>query len=126
MINLLSKFVLALCFFIIEETEVQREVGVHMKKYEIMYIVKASLDEAQFEKIKNRLHNTIIENGGSIDEFNDWGIKDFAYEIDHMKKGHYVVINATANNEGIFEFQRLARINNDVVRIMVVKTEGEK
>lgn len=43
-----------------------------------------------------------------------------------MKKGHYVVINATANNEGIFEFQRLARINNDVVRIMVVKTESEK
>ena len=97
-----------------------------MKKYEIMYIVKASLDEAQFEKVNTRLQNTIVENGGSIDTFDDWGIKDFAYEIDHMKKGHYAVINVTANNAGIFEFQRLARINNDVVRIMVVKTEGEK
>ena len=97
-----------------------------MKKYEIMYIVKASLDDAQFEKIKNRLENTITENGGSIDKFDDWGIKDFAYEIDHMKKGHYVVTNVTANNEGIFEFQRRARIDNDVVRIMVVKTESEK
>lgn len=97
-----------------------------MKKYEIMYIIKASLDEAQFEKVQARLHATITENGGSIDEVNDWGIKDFAYEIDHMKKGHYAVINVTANNAGVFEFQRLARINNDVVRIMVVKTEGEK
>ena len=44
----------------------------------------------------------------------------------HMKKGHYVVINVTANNEGIAEFQRLSRISNNVVRIMVVKTEDEK
>ena len=34
-----------------------------MKKYEIMYIVKASLDEAQFEKVKTRLHSTITDNG---------------------------------------------------------------
>ena len=97
-----------------------------MKKYEIMYIVKASLDEAQFEKVKTRLHSTITDNGGSIDSFDDWGIKDFAYEINHMKKGHYVVINVTANNAGVFEFQRLSRISNNVIRVMVVKTEGEK
>ena len=43
-----------------------------------------------------------------------------------MNKGHYVVINVTANNEGIHEFERLARINPNVVRYMVVKTEAEK
>jgi len=53
-------------------------------------------------------------------------VKEFAYEIDHMKKGHYVVINVTANNAGVFEFQRLSRISNNVIRVMVVKTEGEK
>lgn len=97
-----------------------------MKKYEIMYIINASLDEAQFTEVQNRLHQTITSHGGSIDKVDDWGIKEFAYEIDHMKKGHYVVINATANNEGVAEFQRLSRITNSVVRIMVVKTEGEK
>lgn len=97
-----------------------------MKKYEIMYIVNASLDEEQFKKVQDRLHDTIVSNGGSIDNVDDWGVKDFAYEIDHMKKGHYVVINVTANNEGVFEFQRLARISNNVVRIMVVKTQGEE
>lgn len=97
-----------------------------MKKYEIMYIVNASLDDAQFTNVSNRLHATITENGGSIDKVDDWGVKEFAYEIDHMKKGHYVVINVTATNEGVFEFQRLARISNNVIRIMVVKTESEK
>lgn len=97
-----------------------------MKKYEIMYIVKASLDDAQFKTVSDRLHATITDNGGSIDKVDDWGVKEYAYEIDHEKKGHYVVINVTANNEGIFEFQRLSRISNNVVRIMVVKTEDEK
>ena len=97
-----------------------------MKKYEIMYIINASLDEAQFTAVQDRLHQTITNNQGTIDNVDDWGIKEFAYEIAHMKKGHYVVINVTANNEGIAEFQRLSRISNNVVRIMVVKTEDEK
>ena len=97
-----------------------------MKKYEVMYIVNASLDDAQFEALEKRLYAPVTENGGSIDNVDNWGIREFAYEIDHMKKGHYVVVNLTANNAGIEEFQRLCRINNNVIRTMVVKTESEK
>ena len=73
----------------------------------------------QNEEIRDHVHR-------SIDKIDEWGVKEFAYEIDHMKKGYYVVINVTANNEGIQEFQRLARINNNIVRFMVVKTQGEE
>ena len=97
-----------------------------MKKYEVMYIVNASLDDAQFEALEKRLYAPVTENGGSIDNVDNWGVREFAYEIDHMKKGHYVVVNLTANYEGIQEFQRLCRINNNVIRTMVVKTESEK
>lgn len=97
-----------------------------MKKYEIMYIVNASLDDAARQNLMERLHVIITNNGGSIDKVDEWGVKEFAYEIDHMNKGYYVVINVTANNEGIGEFQRVARINNNVVRYMVLKTEDEK
>ena len=72
-----------------------------MKKYEIMIIVNASLDDAQFEALEKRLFAPILENGGSIDNVDNWGVREFAYEIDHMKKGHYVVVNATADNAGI-------------------------
>ena len=96
-----------------------------MKKYEIMYIVNASLDDAAFKTVSDRLHATITGNGGSIDKVDDWGVKEFAYEIDHMK-GHYVVINVTANNAGVFKFQRLSRISKNVIRIMVVKKKKKK
>ena len=97
-----------------------------MKKYEIMYIVNASLDEAASQKVMDSLHKIITDHEGTIDNVDDWGVKEFAYEIKHMNKGHYVVINVTANNEGIHEVERLARINPNVVRYMVVKTEAEK
>ena len=73
-----------------------------------------------------RLHGIITSHEGSIDKIDEWGVKEFAYEIDHMKKGYYVVSSVTANNEGNQEFQRLARINNNIVRFMVVKTQGEE
>lgn len=97
-----------------------------MKKYEVMYIVNASLDDAQFDALEKKLYAPVTENGGSIDHVDNWGVREFAYEIDHMKKGHYVVVELTANNAGIEEFQRLCRINNSVIRTMVVKTQDEK
>ena len=97
-----------------------------MKKYEIMYIVNASLDDAARQTVLERLPGIITSHEGSIDKIDEWGVKEFADEIDHMKKGYDVVINVTANNEGIQEVQRLARINNNIVRFMVVKTQGEE
>lgn len=94
-----------------------------MKKYEIMYIVNASLDDAARASVCESLHNIITSQGGSIDNVNEWGCKEFAYEIDHMTKGYYYVIDVTANNEGVAEFNRLARINHSVVRFMVVKKD---
>ena len=97
-----------------------------MKKYEIMYIVNASLEEAARNEVMNGLHKIITDHEGSIDKVDEWGVKEFAYEINHMKKGYYVVMNVTANNEGIKEFDRLARINHSIVRYMIIKTEGEE
>lgn len=97
-----------------------------MKKYEIMYIIKQDLDEAARNEVISTLHNIITSHDGTIENVDEWGMKEFAYEIDHMKKGYYVVINVTATNEGISEFDRLTRINNNVVRHMIIKTEGEE
>lgn len=96
-----------------------------MKKYEIMYIVNASLDDAARAKVMEDMHKIITDHNGSIEKVDEWGVKEFAYEIKHMNKGYYVVVNVTANNEGIQEFDRLTRINPNIVRYLIVKTQGE-
>ena len=91
-----------------------------------MYIVNASLEDAARQQVMDGLHKIITDHEGTIDKVDEWGVKEFAYEINHMTKGYYVVINVTANNEGIAEFDRLANINNSIVRYLIIKTEGER
>lgn len=95
-----------------------------MKKYEIMYILKANLEDAARQEVIDGLHAIITSNEGTIDNVDEWGIKEFAYEINKEMKGYYVVINTTATAAGIQEFDRLSRINNNVVRHMIVKQEA--
>ena len=95
-----------------------------MRKYEIMYILKANLEEAARQEVVNGLHAIITSHEGTIDNVDDWGIKEFAYEIDGDMKGYYTVLKVTATTEGVQEFDRLSRNNNNVVRHMIIKLEA--
>lgn len=97
-----------------------------MKQYETMYIIKSTLDDSQKAALIEQMHGIITQHGGSIDNVDDWGLKEFAYEINHMSKGYYVVVTYTVNTEGLNEFERLMRINGDVVRLMTVSTDEKK
>ncbi len=94
-----------------------------MRKYEIMYIVKADLDDASRQQLIDGLHAIITNDGGSITNVDEWGIKEYAYPINDETKGYYVVVKAEAKTESIAEFNRLARIESNVVRFLVVNEE---
>ena len=97
-----------------------------MKQYETMYIIKSSLDEAQKAKLIEELHGIILSHNGTIDKVEDWGLKDFAYEIDNMKKGYYVVVTYSTEVEGLNEFKRLIGLNPNVVRSMTISQEEKE
>ena len=97
-----------------------------MKQYETMYIVKSNLDDATRAALMEEMHSIITNHGGSIDKVEDWGMRDFAYEIDGMTKGYYVVLTFTVGVEGLNEFSRLMRINNSIVRLMTISEDEKK
>lgn len=94
-----------------------------MKQYETMYILKSTLDEAAKATVVENLHAIITNHNGTIDKVEDWGLRDFAYKIDNMTKGYYVVVTYTVDVEGLNEFKRLMGINADVVRSMTICQE---
>ncbi|MCF0109574.1 MAG: 30S ribosomal protein S6 [Erysipelotrichaceae bacterium] len=94
-----------------------------MKKYEVMYIVNASLEDEKRAALIESLHGIITNHGGNIVKVDEWGIREFAYRIEDMTKGYYVVTTFEANAEGVSEFDRLSRINPNVVRHMIIKME---
>ncbi|MBQ1448342.1 MAG: 30S ribosomal protein S6 [Erysipelotrichaceae bacterium] len=94
-----------------------------MNQYETMYIIKSSLDDAAKAALVEELHGIITNHGGKIDNVDDWGLREFAYEIDGMTKGYYVVTTYTIDTDGLNEFKRLLGINPNVVRDMTINTE---
>jgi len=90
-----------------------------MKKYEIMYILKADLEEAARKDEISKLHAILTEKGAEIRDVKEWGLKDFAYPIEDLKRGYYVVIKVTADEAALLEFGRLARIDANVLRHLI-------
>ena len=97
-----------------------------MKKYEVMYILNANLEEANRQATIDSLNAIITNDGGAIEETNEWGIREFAYEIDGMTKGYYVVVTFNGTAAAVAEFERIARIDNNVIRTMMLCLEGIK
>lgn len=96
-----------------------------MRKYEVMYILNASLEDEKRVALIDNLHAIITDNGGKIEKVDEWGIREFAYEIEHMSKGYYVVTTFMAENQAVKEFDRLMRINANVIRYLNLKLDEE-
>lgn len=90
-----------------------------MKKYELMYILKPSLDDETRKNVIDALHATLTDHGVKITKVDEWGMRDLAYEIKKEKKGYYVVVKMEADAQNYTEFERLARINTNLLRYLI-------
>ena len=96
-----------------------------MTNYEIMFIVRPTLDEKALETITKEAQKLITSDKGKVVEFKDLGRKKLAYEIDKEVSGFYYLMNVEAKSETIQEFDRKFRINEKVLRHLILKKESE-
>ncbi len=94
-----------------------------MTKYESMLIARQDLGQSQVNDIVATLSDAIKKEGGEVVSVDNWGLKTLAYRIKKNRKGYYVVLNISAPANAIFEYERLARLNEDIIRFMTVKVE---
>ena len=96
-----------------------------MKNYEIMFIVRPTLGEDEVKKVVKDFSEIIKKNGGKVTKEENMGQREFAYEIKDFKSGYYFVFEVEAKDDkAIKEFDRLALINNDIVRHLITKVEA--
>lgn len=92
-----------------------------MKAYELLFFVAPSIDEESRAAVMKRIETTIIEGQGTVDNVNVWGKRKLAYEINGLTDGDYTLIDFHANPANVAELDRILRINDAVVRHMIVK-----
>lgn len=95
-----------------------------MRNYEIMYIVRPTLSEEDVMKVVKIFEAIISANGAKITGSKDMGQRELAYEIKKFNSGYYFVLEIEANDDkAIKEFDRLALINQDVIRHLITKLD---
>ncbi|EMT45722.1 MULTISPECIES: 30S ribosomal protein S6 [Anoxybacillus] len=94
-----------------------------MRKYEIMYIIRPNMEDEARKALVERFNNVLTENGAEITNVKEWGKRRLAYEIEKFRDGYYMILNVVAKPAAVQEFDRLARISEDIIRHIVVKEE---
>lgn len=94
-----------------------------MANYESVLIARQDLGAAQVNTLVSDLSEVIKKEGGEVVKVDNWGLKNLAYRIKKNRKGHYVLLNIVAPSSAISEYERLIRLNEDIIRYMTVKVD---
>ena len=95
-----------------------------MNKYEIMFIVRPDIDDETRKKTVATLEKTLTSNKSTITLSKELGQMEFAYEIKKFKSGYYYLYNIeSSSSDATNEFSRVARINENIIRHLVLNIE---
>jgi small subunit ribosomal protein S6 len=93
-----------------------------INSYESLFIVDVSKGEEVTEAAVNKF-TSLIEANAEVIEVAKWGKRRLAYPINDMPEGYYVVVTFKSEPAFPAEFERLANIDEAVLRSMVIKLE---
>jgi len=95
-------------------------------RYEVVYIFDSALEEAQVNEHLEKFHALLKtpEHPEPIRQVNHWGKRTLAYPIKRREVGYYVVVKFETGAKQLNEFERLIKLDESVIRHLVVIDEG--
>lgn len=96
------------------------------RDYEVVYIFDSKLEESQINEKLDRFHALLTGSNGKaeITAVDHWGRRELAYPIEKRPNGYYVVVQFTGDGAGLPEMERLLKLDEDVLRYLIVVNEG--
>ena len=95
-----------------------------MALYESVIIGRQDLTPGQFDTLLEKFIEVIKSFKGEIKKRENWGIRNLAYKINKNRKGHYTLLNIDGPPEAIKEYERLMRLDEDIIRFLTIKIKS--
>ena len=97
-----------------------------MRDYEAVYIFDSALEEPAVNEKLDRYHALVADGSdGEVTAVDHWGRRQLAYAIDDHQNGYYVVTHFKTEAERLPEFERLLKLDDDLLRYLIVVNEGD-
>ena len=94
-----------------------------MNKYESVIIINPSIEEQSIKDLIKKFSD-LINNNGKVESVEERGTQKLAYPIKKKEEGYYVIINFEAKPDSIDELERIYRIEDNVMKFIVVRKEA--
>ena len=92
-----------------------------MTKYEMLYILDASLTDEMKESIVKKFEDLVVTSGGNVEKTDRWGIRKLQYPINYKSEGYYVLMTFEAAKTLVVELKRVAGITDGIIRRLITK-----
>ena len=96
-----------------------------MNKYEMMFIVKATMEAEQVKATAEGIKKVAEDTGAKVVDYKELGEKKLAYPIKKELNGYYFVMQLEASKEAESEIDRKTALDENVLRHLIVKLDEE-
>ncbi len=93
-----------------------------ISSYETMFIVDNTNGEENVKSVIAKFTDLIAKNG-TVEAVNEWGMRKFAYPINDINEGYYVIVNFKSAPDFPAELERIFGITEGIMRSIVIKLD---
>lgn len=97
-----------------------------LRKYEVMYILKPDIDEEVYAQKVSKFEGLVTEDGGTVEDLEEWGKRTLAYEIKHYDQGYYVLMSFTYDPRKINALDEQFKMDSAVLRHQIVRVDEDE
>ena len=96
------------------------------RTYEIMFIVRPDVEEAELDKLVEGFSGNITSGGGEVKGVEKMGRRRLAYTVRKFNDGQYVLLTVAAPGALIAEIERRLRVSEPVIKFITVRMDEEE
>jgi small subunit ribosomal protein S6 len=96
------------------------------RTYEIMFIVRPDVEEAELDKLIEGFSANVTSGGGEVKSVEKMGRRRLAYTVRKFNDGFYVLLNVAAAGSLIAEVERRLRVSEQVIKFITVRMDEEE
>jgi small subunit ribosomal protein S6 len=94
--------------------------------YEVMFIVRPDIEDADLDKLIAGFEQTIVNGGGTLRSTEKLGRRKLAYLVRKFNDGNYVLLTIDADGPLVAELERRLRVSEPVIKFITVRMDEEQ
>ena len=94
-----------------------------MNKYETVFILTPVLSDDQMKETVEKFKKVLTDNGGNIENEENWGLRKLAYPIENKNTGFYTLIEFEGEASIVDKLETSFRRDEKVIRFLTFRLD---